>query len=117
MKNESIDNLFEQTKGLELRGARLSGEPEVLHYIEDYFREVREYPIVRNQIRRILELVPSVFPFNWKSPTGYDGFNPRQKEAYKEIKKYGRCVCTGPIIQAVIELGINYRNKYIALSN
>ena len=111
-ERQNLDNLFEQTKNLEHIGARLSGEPEVVHDIEDYFRQVEFYPITRAQIRTILEFVPSVFPEDWKSPDGYDELNPQQQEAYVKIARDGLQVCHGPVIQRVIELAADYRTKY-----
>lgn len=111
-KKQTLENLFEQTKNLERIGARLSGEPEIVHDIEDYFRQVEFYPIVRDQIKTILEFVPSVFPEDWKSPEGYDELNSEQQEAYMKIAENGIRGCPGPIIQRVIELTVEYRNKY-----
>ena len=112
MKNkQTIETLFDQTKDLRVIGARLSGESEIVHEIEDHFRQVEFYPIIRNQIRRILEYVPSVFPEDWKSPDGYDELNTQQQGAYREIAKEGLQPCPGPIIQKVIELAIRYRNN------
>jgi len=109
---QTLDNLFEQTKNLEHIGARLSGEPEIVHDIEDHFRQVEFYPIVRDQIKTILELVPSVFPEDWESPEGYDELNPQQREAYVKIARNGLKACHGPVIQKVIELAVDYRTKY-----
>ena len=109
---QTLDNLFEQTKNLEHIGARLSGEPEIVHDIEDHFRQVEFYPIVRDQIKTILEFVPSVFPENWKSPEGYYGLNPQQQEAYVKIARNGLRACPGPVIQRVIELAVDYRTRY-----
>src|SRR3989344_497103 len=93
MKNkQTIETLFDQTKDLRVIGARLSGESEIVHEIEDHFRQVEFYPIIRNQIRRILEYVPSVFPEDWKSPDGYDELNTQQQGAYREIAKDERLV-------------------------
>ena len=109
----SIDSLFDQVKDLEgPLGPRLSGEPEILHEIEDYFRQVEFYPVVRDQIRRILEYVPKVFPENWESPEGFDQLNQKQQEAYRDIAQTGLQGCPGPIIQQVIKLGLDYRQKY-----
>ena len=111
-ERQTLDNLFEQTKNLELIGARLSGESEVVHDIEDYFRQVEFCPIVRDQIKTILEFVPAVFPEDWKSPDGYDKLNPQQQEAYVKIAKNGLQGCPGPVIQRVIELAVDYRTQY-----
>lgn len=107
-----IDNLFEQTKNLERIGERLSGEAEILHDIEDYFRNVEFYPVVRDQIKRILQYVPSVFPEEWKSPESFEKLNEKEKQAYKDIAKNGVKCAPGPIIQKVIELAVEYKDKY-----
>lgn len=106
------DNLFEQTKNLERIGARLSGEPEILHDIEDYFRNVEFYPVVRDQIKRILQYVPAIFSEDWKSPESFDKLSEKEKQAYTDIAKNGIKCVPGPIIQKVIELGVEYKNKY-----
>lgn len=112
VNNSSIDSLFNQTKDLKIIGERLSGEPEIVHEIEDYFRQVEFYPITRNQIRAILEHVPITFPEDWKSPEGYNELTSKQKQAYADIAKKGVYACTGPVIQRVIELAIDYRKMY-----
>ncbi len=115
IEKQTLDNLFEQTKNLERIGARLSGESEVVHDIEDHFRQVEfYYPIVRGQIKTILEFVPSVFPEDWKSPDGYDELNPQQQEAYMKIARNGLQQCPGSVIQKVIELAVDYRGKYFS---
>lgn len=112
-QGNKLENLFEQTRDLQgPLGPRLSGEPEIVHEIEDHFRQVEFYPIVRDQVKKILEFVPSVFLENWKSPEGYEELNPQQQEAYKEIIKSGLQACPGPVIQKVIELAVDYRDKY-----
>lgn len=109
---QTLETLFDQTKDLEIIGARLSGEPEIVHEIEDHFRQVESYPIVRDQVRKILEFVPSVFPEDWKSPDGHDELTAQQQEAYRDIAKKGLQACPGQVIQKVIELAVDYRNKY-----
>lgn len=112
-QDSKLEDLFNQTKDLDgPLGGRLSGDSEILHEIEDYFRQVEFYPIIRNQIKTILEFVPSVFPENWKSPEGYDELNSQEQKAYRKIAENGMRGCPGPIIQKVIELGLDYRNKY-----
>ncbi len=108
-KTKTIDNLFEQTKNLRgPLGERLSGEPEVLHEIQDWV----DYGMSRAQIQRILEYVPSVFLEKWKSPDGFDKLNETEKKAYMDIMNIGPLGVTGPVIQRVIELGVEYRSKY-----
>ena len=111
MNKKTIDTLFEQIKDVRIIGERLSGEPEILHEIEDYFRQVEFFPIIRDQIKRILEYAPHVFPEHWKSPDAHDKLSPEQKKAYVDIAKSGLCGCPGPIIQRVIELGLEYRAR------
>lgn len=112
--NNSVGSpsLFQQVEHLEFIGARLSGEAEVLHEIEDYFRQVEFYPIVRDQIKKILELVPSVFPENWQSPDGYDELLPEQQQAYREIARAGLQACPGPVIQKIIEQALEFKKQY-----
>lgn len=109
---QKTESLFEQVKNIEILGERLSGEPEILHEIEDYFRKVEFYPIIRNQVKRILEHVPNIFPEDWKSPESFDKLNEKEKQAYVDIAKQGIKQIPGPIIQRVIELAIEYRQKY-----
>lgn len=109
--SSGVQSLFQQVEHLEFIGARLSGEAEVLHEIEDYFRQVQFYPIVRDQIRKILELVPGVFPENWQSPDGYDELSPEQQQAYREIAKAGLRACPGPVIQGVIEQALEFKKR------
>lgn len=106
------ENLFKQVEGLQRIGPRLSGEAEVLHDIEDYFRSCSSFPIVRNQIRVILELVPDAFAENWQSPETYEEMTEPEKQAYAKIARSGLLACPGPYIQAVIELAVQFREKY-----
>lgn len=109
---KELGNLFEQTKDLKNIGQRLSGEPEVLHDLEDQFRLMDSFPIVRRQIQAILEYVPSVFPEDWASPESYDDLTSEQKEAYAKIYRKGIFQCPGPVIQEVIELAVKYRTAH-----
>ncbi len=104
-------SLFQQVEHLEFIGSRLSGEAEVLHEIEDYFRRIEFYPIVRDQTKKILELVPEVFSEDWKSPDGYDELAPQQQQAYREVAEAGLQACPGPIIQKVIELALEFKKN------
>lgn len=113
---KNSNSLFEQTKNLEIIGERLSGEPEILHEIEDYFRlPESHYPVVRYQIKRILQYVPSTFPENWKSPKSFEKLDEKQKKAYEDIAKHGLQAIPCPIIQKTIELAVEYRGKYANL--
>lgn len=107
-KLKQLENLFEQTKDIEFIGARLSGEPEVLHEAQMWCNG----GITRDQIKRILEYVPSVFSEDWKSPDSYAGLNEQQKKAYQEIAKEGVFPCPGPLIQQVIEHAVYFRDTY-----
>ena len=94
---------------MEFNGAPLSGDPEVLHHIEEYFRTVERIPIVRKQIRKILELVPTVFPQNWKSPSTYEQFSPEEQSGHSKIANAGIFTCGGSTIQRVIELALDFK--------
>ncbi|MBI4101069.1 hypothetical protein HY441_01170 [Candidatus Microgenomates bacterium] len=109
---QGTPDLFEQTKDLTIVGERLSGEAEILHEIEDYFRMVEFYPIVRDQIQGILESVPRIFPEDWQSPESFDDLDENQQDAYLRIAKAGLQPCPGPIMQKVIELAIELRARH-----
>lgn len=100
-----VPSLFDETKDIVIIGARLSGEPEIVHEIEDYMRATSDYPIVRDQIKLILTFVPLVFPKDWKSPEGFDEMTDRQQKAFMVIHEAGTRLgqLTGPVIQEVIE--------------
>jgi len=104
----NLESLFDQTKDLKFIGERLSGEPEALHEIQDWVG----YGMSRPQIQKILEYVPSIFQENWKSPESFDELNDKEKEAYNKIMNVGPFGIPGPFIQRVIELGVDYRNRY-----
>jgi len=109
-KPKNLESLFDQTKDLEFIGQRMTGNPEVLDEIHSWLR----YPILSKQIQLILRYVPSVFPEDWKSPKGDDELSKKEKEAYKEIACIGDYmgkVIPCPVIQRVIELGVQYRNE------
>jgi len=105
-------SLFYQIIDVEIIGGRIGGEPEVLYEIEDICRaEFPYWPIIRNQIKRVLEFVPSIFSENWKSPEGVDGMNDLERRAYFDIGRKGMDTIPGPAIQRIIELGIGYRTR------
>jgi hypothetical protein len=58
-KIASIESLFSKLKNLKLRGDRLSGQPEILHEIQDHLRG--KGGMSRASIQAILEAVPSLF--------------------------------------------------------
>lgn len=102
-------SLFDQTKGLAVMGERLSGDPEVLHEIQD----MTELPIAREQIKTILRCVPDIFPEDWQSPEDFKELSDDQKRTYFEINKNaGIFRLTGPDIQTIIELGIAFRETH-----
>ncbi len=101
-------NLFEQTKNLEFIGERLSGEPEILHEIQEW----AGLPTSRSQIQRVLEYVPRVFPEDWKSPEDFHQLTPKQQRAYLDIARVGPFRLTGPDIELVIKLGAGFRDHY-----
>jgi len=103
--------LWDEVKTLKIIGDRLSGEPEILHELEDHFRNVKFYPINREQIKIILKLVPEVFPEDWKTPDSYDKLTSNQQVAYKKIAKKGFQSIPGPIIQKVIELALEIKQE------
>lgn len=109
----AVTTLWQQVERLEILGGRLGGEAEVLYEIEGYFREIAPYLIARAQIRKILESVPLVFSEDWQSPEGYPELTPWQKEVYRELYEIGGRlgVITGPVIQKVIELGLDYKAR------
>jgi hypothetical protein len=106
------ESLFNQVKDIEIIGQRLSGEPEIVHESEDFFRRRLYPPIIRRQIKKILEYVPSVFPEGWKSPESYNQLTESEKKAYENIARNGIFQIPGPMIQEVIELAIKYREAY-----
>lgn len=106
-----IETLFDQVKNVWIQGPRLSGEPEVLHEIEGYFRSYLPYAITRDQIKLILESVPMPLPWGWKSPKAYADLNSAERELYAKIEHCGVYACPGPIIEKVIELGTALRPK------
>lgn len=100
-------SLFEQTKDMVIYGDRLSGEPEILHEVQDLVTA----GVSRPQIQEILEAVPSVFPENWQSPDSYSKLTFEQKKAYVRIAKIGPFRLIGPEIQEIIETAIEVRDK------
>ena len=109
MTEQQPKNLFEQTKNLVFLGERLSGEPEILHEIQDWANA----PVARVQIRRILEYVPIPFPEDWKSPDGFDELSPDQLKAFMDILSGGAVQLVGQDLETIIKLGVFYRDKYL----
>jgi len=105
-------SLFQEVEHIKFFGPRLSEEAEVLHEIEDYFRNVAYRPVVRKQIKKVLEFVPGIFPKDWKCPEDYYLLTPEEQRAYCEIAKNGVLPCSGPDIQKIIELAVKFRAKH-----
>jgi len=106
-------NLWNQVEGLEgPLGARLSGEPEVVHEIQDLLRQ-EGIPISRIQVQIILENVPEVFPEDWQNPGTFEQLSDTQKKIGYQIAEANPVVpIYGITVQKVIEAGIAYRNKF-----
>ena len=92
-------------------GPRLSGEPEIVHEIQDHLREL-EVPISRIQIQIILENVPDVFPEDWQDPGTFDKLSEEQREVGHKIAEANKVVpIYGIQVQKVIEFAVSYRNQ------
>ena len=106
--------LFDEVKGLHgPLGPRLSGEPEVLHEIQDWMQGGEDGILCsRDQVKLVLSSVPTTFPDDWKSPEGFEELNEAQKAAYLQITQAGFMRLTGPQIQLIIEMGVDYRKRY-----
>ncbi len=76
--------LYDQIKDIEIIGARLGGDPEIVCEIEDYFREHYPYPIICDEITAFLKAVPDPFPYNWKAP-GPDELSLRQRGIFHTV--------------------------------
>ncbi len=93
-------------------GPRLSGEPEVLHEIQEALKK-QGLPIGRNQIQIILENVPNVFPKDWQNPESFDQLTDVQKETGLRITGANPIIpIYGDTIQRVIEEAISYRERF-----
>jgi len=106
-------SLFDQVKNLEIEGSWPAGDPKILHAIQDHFQKERYHPITRAQIQEILRAVPRVFPEGWESPEGYGDFSEEQHRVYGEIQRAGVAHCSGPDIQKVIELALEFRERCV----
>jgi len=108
LKVYSGSTLWDEVKELVIIGERLSGEPEILHEIEDRLRQEGS-TANRAQIRKVLESVPHIFPEDWKSPEDYNSLTPQQKAIYLQLTGLGFRL-TGLEIQRVIELALQYKS-------
>lgn len=106
-------SLWDQTEHLDGRqGSRLSGEPEILHEIQDAVKRAG-VPIGRNQIRIILESVPEIFPEGWRNPGTFDQLSDTQQEAgYRITEDNPQVPIYGETVQRVIEEAIIFRDKF-----
>ena len=103
-----VFTLFEQTKDLEVLGGRLSGDPEVLHEIQD----ACSFGIASEHIKLILESAPDVFPEDWERPEELAQLDEAQRQVCQDIAARALMSTTGPQIQEVIRLGIKFRARY-----
>jgi len=102
--------LWDEVKELVVIGERLSGDPEILHEIEDIIR-VEGSVANRAQIQKVLESVPHIFSEKWVSPEDYNGLTPTQKIIYAQLANSGIRL-KGPEIQKIIEAAIQYKSRY-----
>ena len=70
------------------------------------------FEVCIEQIRTVLNYVPVVFPEDWKSPECYEELSYEEKIIYWHIANSGQFNLTGPEIQRIIELGVEYRDQY-----
>ncbi len=111
--------LYDQIKGIEIIGARLGGEPEVICEIEDYFRAHYPYPIICDEITALLKAVPDPFPYNWKAP-GPDELSLRQRGIFHAVSStnpFSNMFNTSNILfyyQVVIDQAKTLRDNHIS---
>jgi len=108
LKSYSGLTLWDEVKELVIIGERLSGDPEILHEIEDVIR-VEGSVANRSQIHKVLESVPHIFSEEWVSPEDYNGLTPTQKIIYAQLANSGIRL-KGPEIQKIIETAIQYKS-------
>lgn len=77
--------LYDQVKDIEIIGARLSGEPEVVHEIERWWRTNKDYPLIRDEIVAILQNCPNPFPMNFRAPKSAQELDPAQFAILEQI--------------------------------
>ena len=106
-------NLWSQVQKLEgPQGPRLSGEPEVLHEIQEHFRR-QGVVISRIQIQIILESVPEIFSEDWENPGSFDQLSEEQQERGFQITDANPKVpIYGDTVQKIIEEAVFYRDKF-----
>lgn len=103
--------LWDEVKELVVIGERLSGDPEILHEIEDVMIRGEGSVANRAQIQKVLESVPHIFSEEWVSPEDYNGLAPAQKIIYTQLANSGIRL-TGPEIQKIIETAIQYKFRH-----
>jgi len=106
-------SLWDQTEHLDgPQGTRFSGEPEILHEIQDTLNR-EGVPIGRNQIRIILESVPEIFPEGWKNPGSFDQLSdPQQTAGFRITEDNPQVPIFGETVQRVIEEAITFKGKF-----
>jgi hypothetical protein len=93
-------------------GPRLSGEPEILHEIQDTLKH-EGISIGKNQIRIILESVPEIFPEEWKNPGTFEQLSDVQQEAgYRITGDNPQVPIYGETVQRAIEEAISFRDRF-----
>jgi len=108
LKSYSGSTLWDEVKESTITGERLSGEPEILHEIEDIMRIGGSFAN-RSQIKKVLEAVPYIFPENWVSPESFNDLTSAQKIIYTQLANLGVCHLTGLEIQKIIETALQYK--------
>lgn len=88
--SETQETLYDQIKDIHLYGPRLSGEPEVVHEIEDIWRcnpdaPEHNYPLIRDEISALLNAVPDPFPQDWEAPDSFEELTEKQRKELANI--------------------------------
>ncbi len=121
----STPNLFEQTEGLvgNVDGSyRLGKDGNIFQIINQRLRVMKRGSVTRNQIRMVLEAVPSVFPEDWRTrPTRpsrpiYDakGLNEGQSKFFSELQNLGRI--SRDQLEGIIRTAVRFRDSSPRLS-
>lgn len=115
--------LYDQVKDIEIIGARLGGDSEVVCEIEDWWRANKNYPIIRDEITAILQASPNPFPMNYRAPQSAQELTPAQFATLEKlffINPFAAVLCSPDLYldciqvviwQAVALLHNNQRKK------
>ena len=109
-------NLLEQTQGRSGNYGRGHKPGDVFIVVNRALSQEMGSGASRDQIRKVLEAVPEVFPEGWEAPIGKIALYPQrlpneQRKVFEEVQTLGPKRISAQKIEAIIRRGVAFREN------